>query len=300
MTELSRRILSDFQVRKTKKQKSAFIELLKNHYPDMRVEEGGFPRCRNLILGDVDSAKVICAAHYDTCARLPFPNMIAPKNLLFTLFYSLMISLPFFAVMFAAIVLFSLFLEGEIVKWLAIAVYFISLFGVMIFGPANKHTANDNTSGVITVLELMENAPEGAAFVLFDHEETGLIGSAFFRKKHKSAAKNALLINFDCVSDGDHMLLVLTRPVRKEHLPLVEKCFADAEGKTAHIEKSSRTYYPSDQQGFRRSIAAAALKKRRLIGLYMNRIHTDKDTVFDESNIDYFVRGTRRLMEELT
>ena len=96
------------------------------------------------------------------------------------------------------------------------------------------------------------------------------------------------------------MLLVLTRPVRKDHLPLVEKCFPDEEGKTAHIEKSSNTYYPSDQQGFRRSIAAAALKKRRLIGLSMNRIHTDRDTVFDVSNIDYFVRGTRRLMEELT
>ena len=39
---------------------------------------------------------------------------------------------------------------------------------------------------------------------------------------------------------------------------------------------------------FKKSIAVAALKKTKtpLVGYYMNRIHTPKDTVFDEQNIE--------------
>ena len=82
MTELSREILRDWQVRKTKEQKSRFIAFLQERLPALRIEEGGLPRCRNLILGDIESADVVFTAHYDTCARLPFPNFITPKNLL--------------------------------------------------------------------------------------------------------------------------------------------------------------------------------------------------------------------------
>ena len=59
MTETCRRILEEYQVRKSTKQKLRFIEFLQSRYPELRVEEGGWPRCRNLILGDPDSAEVI-------------------------------------------------------------------------------------------------------------------------------------------------------------------------------------------------------------------------------------------------
>ena len=78
MTELSREILRDRQVRKTKAQKQRFIDLLQRRLPGLKVEEGGWPHCRNLVLGDPDSADVLFTAHYDTCARLPFPNFVTP------------------------------------------------------------------------------------------------------------------------------------------------------------------------------------------------------------------------------
>ena len=87
MTELSRVILRDWQVRKTKAQKQRFIEYLQSRLPGLAVEEGGWPRCRNLVLGDPENADVVFTAHYDTCARLPFPNFITPKNLLIYLLY---------------------------------------------------------------------------------------------------------------------------------------------------------------------------------------------------------------------
>ena len=55
--------------------------------------------------------------------------------------------------------------------------YFAMLL-LMMFGPANRHNSNDNTSGVITVLEIMSTLPENlrdkVCFVLFDLEEAGL------------------------------------------------------------------------------------------------------------------------------
>ena len=88
MTELSREILRDWQIRKTKAQKLRFIEFMQSRLPGLTVEEGGWPRCRNLVLGDPENADVVFTAHYDTCARLPFPNFITPKNLLIYLLYS--------------------------------------------------------------------------------------------------------------------------------------------------------------------------------------------------------------------
>ncbi len=66
MTDLSREILRDWQVRKTGAQKLRFIEFMQSRLPELRVEEGGAPRCRNLVLGEAESADVVFTAHYDT------------------------------------------------------------------------------------------------------------------------------------------------------------------------------------------------------------------------------------------
>ena len=151
MTETCRRILEEYQVRKSTKQKLRFIEFLQSRYPKLRLEEGGWPRCRNLILGDPDSAQVILTAHYDTCARLPFPNFITPKNLLITLAYSLVITLPFFVIPFFLEFLAVRYLPGDL-WWsplVALALGLFLVYYVFIGGPANPHTVNDNTSGLI-------------------------------------------------------------------------------------------------------------------------------------------------------
>lgn len=65
MTELTYEIMKNYQVRKTSEQKTAFIELLKRYFPDMRVETGGMLKCRNIVIGDVENADVVFGAHYD-------------------------------------------------------------------------------------------------------------------------------------------------------------------------------------------------------------------------------------------
>ena len=302
MNDISREILEKYQVRKTNSQKTAFIAYMKEKYPHLQVEEGGFPRCRNLVVGDPARAKVIFGAHYDTCAVMPFPNFITPKNILFYILYSVLVCLPFLALGGVATALLSLVTDSALAMyWTFLGVYFASFFGMMLLGRPNKHTVNDNTSGVITLCELMEKLTpaqqEQICFVFFDHEENGLLGSKFFYKTHKTALKNTPVINFDCVSDGDHIMLVQSKPFLKQYGDTLKAAFVGTDGLTLHFEKSSTTLYPSDQGNFPTSVGVAALK-RGWMGLYLDRIHTPRDTVMKEENIRYLVDGAVRFAEE--
>ena len=182
------------------------------------------------------------------------------------------------------------------------ALYF-GLLALLVFGPANKHTANDNTSGVITLCELMERLPdelkEKAAFVFFDHEETGLFGSQYFRKKNQKKMQTKLLINFDCVSDGDYIMFATTKQARKTYGEAFKNAFVAGNGKTIVMDKLEKVYYPSDHAGFPVAVAVAALKHKKYIGYYIDRIHTAKDTMFDEKNIDMLCSCMHSLLENM-
>ena len=302
MTDLSREPLSNWQVRKTKSQKQQFIEFMQERLPGLLIEEGGWLHCRNLVLGDPENADVIFTAHYDTCARLPFPNFVTPKNFLLYLLYQLLIMLPFFALMgVLTTVLVRLHVYGPAAFLISWILFLIAILYVFILGPANPHTVNDNTSGVLTLCELIAALDEEdrarCAFVFFDHEETGLFGSAFFASKHRQAMKNRLLINFDCVSDGDHILFVQSGRAKKMAGETLIQAFPSSSDKQSHIEGPLGAFYPSDQMQFRCGVGIAALKTAPLVGLYLSRIHTAKDTVCDERNFSYLVEGTQRFLQ---
>ena len=296
MTPLSRRILETFQVRKTKKQKDAFIALLQQHFPNMQIQSGGFPRCRNLIIGDVDRAEILLSAHYDTCARLPVPNFIAPKNMFLTIGYSLLITLPFLILG----VLLPRLTEQVALQWLFTLAGWLSLL-VLFCGPANPHTANDNTSGVIALCELLtvltDREKEKVAFVFFDHEETGLVGSSLFRSRYRKQLQGKLLINMDCIGDGDTVMLAVSKAARSAYGKRIDRCFNPTTDKSVLITPLEKTFYPSDQMGFPKAVAVAALKRKRFLGYYLDRIHTPKDTNLDYKNIKLLCDGIRMFIQ---
>lgn len=303
MTALSRQIFDRFQVRKTKKQKESFIQLMQQHFPELTVQEGGFPKCRNLILGDVEKASVVLTAHYDTCAQLPMPNFIAPKNVLLTVLYSLLIVAPLVAAIWLANWLLGMYTGSFLAHYSVSLVLYLIFMLVLLAGPPNKHTANDNTSGVIVLCELMEvltaQQKEKVAFVLFDHEETGLLGSSLFHRRFKKSMDDKLLINFDCVSDGDHIMVSATKAAREGYGEQLKSAFLPTEEKSVLFTRSERTYYPSDQVGFKKAVAVASLKRNRFLGFYMNRIHTARDTVFDARNISMLCDSVLRFLNNL-
>ena len=316
MTETTKTILEKYQVRKNKKQKSEFISFAKEKAEslgyEVSVEDGSFG-ARNIVVGDPTTAKAVFTAHYDTCARLPFPNFITPKNFLVYLLYQILICIVFFFVpVFAASFLFGYVAAGiglpeELILDHGMLIYYVVLFlmvYLLIAGPANKHTANDNTSGVTALFEIMEAMPNeqrrNAAFIFFDLEEAGLFGSASYASKHKGVKKNALLINFDCVSDGENILFVLKKGAKK-YEDALRAAFDDSENDKVKVSVESKgVFYPSDQINFGRGVGVAALKRSKRLGvLYMDRIHTKKDVIYREENIEFLTAGSVKLVKEL-
>jgi len=303
MTVLSQTIFDRYQVRKTKQQKQSFIELLQSYFPELQVQEGGFPKNRNLIIGDIETASVVLTAHYDTCAKLPFPNFITPKNPLLVILYSLLMIIPLFVAVFLINIVLGLITDSFPVHYIVSLVCYFGLLVLMMAGPANKHTANDNTSGVILLCELLDQMTpqerEKTAFVFFDNEENGLLGSSYFRKRYKKQMENKLLINFDCISDGDNIMLAMSKAARKAHERELRSSFSDADSKVFLFEKLEKIYYPSDQAGFKKAVAVASLNHKRFLGYYMDKIHTSKDTVLDEKNITLLSECTRLFLRNI-
>lgn len=305
MQRLKKELLGAYQIRKTYVQKSTFIDWVcrfaDENGIDMSIEESGkLIRSRNIILGDVEKARTIITAHYDTCARMLIPNFSTPGCLpLFVLeqtLLTLIIGLGGWLAGRGVYVLASAGmhpLASGLLSALAGIAGAILVLLLMLAGPANPHTANDNTSGVLTVLMLARRMKEkpGVAFVLFDHEEKGLFGSQAFIKAHPQAARR-FLINLDCVGDGETMLYTgmkagMRMPQAKRLLAAMERIAPEYGMKTVSGD-FPKWIYPSDQMLFPRGTAFAALKGKRI--LYMDRIHTAADTVLEERNVECLLR----------
>ena len=306
MTPITKTILTEYEVRKTGKQKQAFRQwltpILEQNGWAVREEKGSFG-ARNLVIGDPDTAKVIYTAHYDTCVRLPFPNFITPKSIPIYVLYQILLTIAILVAGFAASFLAAV-AAGLIHPGLTRAGYYVGLYGVLVLllaGPANPHNANDNTSGVTAVVELALSMPpqlrEKCAFVLFDLEESGLYGSSGFSKKHKNVKKDTLLVNMDCVSDGETMLFCFRKDSQKETDRFRAAFIQDSRIRPEFLTKNY--VYPSDQIHFNRGVGVSAMRSTKRGLLYMNRIHTPRDTVYREENIAWLVEGCIRLAGEI-
>lgn len=287
-------VLHEFPVRKTKRQKKLFREAVvlyaRNLGYESHVEQGSLG-VNNIVLGDPEKASYLITAHYDTCARLPFPNLITPCNLLLFCLWQvvlcLLLGIP--AGVFGG-VLGGLMQSHQLVAVLAY-LFLLAELGLMLVGPANAHNANDNTSGVVTLLETAAALPQElrskVCFVLFDLEEAGLLGSASYRKAHRAQSSRQLVINLDCVGDGDEILLFPTAGLKKspQRMEKISKLCARHGNKQLLLRERGFAFYPSDQKNFPHALGIAALRRSKWAGLYLNRIHTSRDTNFDEKNI---------------
>lgn len=294
MIEKPMDVLTDYPVRKSKKQKQAFREDVQQYAQSLgyecHIEKGSF-ESQNIVFGDPKKAKYLLTAHYDTCSRLPFPNLITPCNFWTFMGYQLFVVIIMFAFVFVVSFLTQLIFQNSELSWWAgyMALWVDILF--MYLGPANRHNANDNTSGVVTVLQTMADlATEdraNVAFILFDLEEAGLLGSSSYQSQHKKETKNQIILNLDCVGDGDEILLFPTAKLKKdkEKLAMLRPLCGCVGDKAFSIREKGFSAYPSDQRNFPYGVGIAALRRNRFGTLYCSRIHTSKDTILDEKNV---------------
>ncbi len=282
-----------FPVRKTGKQKKAFREeiiayanALGYECKTEKVSLGG----QNVIIGNPETARHLITAHYDTCAALPVPNFITPCNFWLYLLYQIAISAVFLAVLFAVSYGMWLITGSEAVHMATYLIVCFAMMYLMLYGPANKHNANDNTSGVVTVLEIAGALPEQyrdkVCFVLFDLEEAGLVGSSAYRTAHKKETNGQIVWNFDCVGDGDELMFFPARKVKKNPgvMGLLELCHGTQGNKNVSVRKKFY-FYPSDQSNFPGGIGICAMRRGKY-ALYVDKIHTRKDRVLETENVN--------------
>lgn len=287
-------VLRLFPVRKSKKQKTAFLETVQFYGQSLgyqtQIENGSFG-VRNLVMGNPVEAKYLITAHYDTCARLPFPNLLIPCNLglflAWQLFLVVVLCVP--AGILGGFIAALIGLTDLVVPMAYVFLY-VELV-LMLIGPANPRNANDNTSGVVAVLETAHSLPkelqDQVCFVLFDLEEAGLLGSSSYRKKHRKETSRQIVLNLDCIGDGDEILLFPTGKLKKNRARL--DCFEahcrSANGKSIKLIRSGFAVYPSDQSNFPLGLGVAAFRRSSWAGLYLGKIHTKRDTQLDEYNV---------------
>ena len=305
MQDTSRVLLHKYCVRHNTNQKEQFQEYLKDVLQEIDCEGEKdrwfrFKDSKNIVFGNPRKAKILLSAHYDTCTQLPLPIRRYPMNRIKNFLGGLpsaYIAVPLVA--FLSILLFTskiTELQFSIFMLLAVALqYFVSIF----VARANPHTHNDNTSGVILLLELIKcldkETLKHVAFIFFDNEEKGLIGSKRYKKKHKDEIKNQLLINFDCVGDGNTELIIYNAGAEK----YIKRIDLEENGVSVMIKSSKCAHYSSDQNGFPNGIAVVMLNKDDRNNYYLDKIHTKNDKICKEENISYLCKQWKRCIESI-
>lgn len=288
-------ILKAHPIRKTKDQKEAFRADVQAYVKELGYEscvEAGKFGAKNIVIGDPKTAKYLITAHYDTPASIGLPNILTPCNpVTFILWQVLLIG----GLLLVSVGLGLLVWAITQSKALALIVAYVLYFGIlvlMLVGPANKSNVNDNSSGVITALEiarsLQANQRSKVCFVLFDLEEAGLVGSASYRKAHKAETENQIILNLDCVGNGDHIIFFPTKKAKKNAVLMKKIHRLGGWFGSKHIQLKQKGFYtyPSDQKNFPVGIGIAAFHKAKFVGYYCDKIHTKKDVVLEETNVN--------------
>ena len=167
-------INQNYPIRKTNEEKQNFRDYVKESLnkkgidPNIELTKDG--KNNNIVVGDPTTAKAVFTAHYDTPARSIFPNIMIPKNRV--IFYAY----QFVPVIFLLVISFAFaYLVGNVIfnDMRAYAISFLVAYYGLFFGIMrvfkNKHNYNDNTSGLATLMTIIDNLAkeelENTAFI---------------------------------------------------------------------------------------------------------------------------------------
>ncbi len=303
MTELSKKIIEKYMIRKTKRQKESFRNFITDEVSSLGYEtkidtHKDIAKSNNVIVGDINKAKVILTAHYDTPPNFFLPIITLPKNLILTLLLQCIPVVLFFIAFGFTLGAFNI--TNILIPMILI---YIFLIWFLFIGIPNKNNYNDNTSGVVLLTEVMCNIEkelrDDVAFIFFDNEEKGLLGSSGFNKKNKHILYDKIILNYDCVSDGEHILIVVKKHLLKNKTLIenMESSFYSSEKFNVMIESDKKVFYPSDQFVFKNGIGIASLRKNKFLGYMLDRVHTSRDKNFSEENITYLKNATIKFIK---
>ena len=257
---------------------------------DFKIEKS--LTAKNIVIGNPEKADYIITAHYDTPPRLP--KFFVKHMLLYSL-----IALPAIILGLNYLlpnILLALSAPTKVFNILSFALPIANLgicggllgYVLGLFGNANKKNYNDNSSGVLAILNMMEKYKDEPAeikdrfcFVLTDNEEKGLFGGFSFAKRHKKELKN-------CVGKGDQFNLYY---FGKNEPNIVKELKVKENGKYSFKPVRSGLMSMSDHLAFKKHdhVCLLSVDKENNKSLY-SQIHSANDTSLNRENIDFVIK----------
>lgn len=302
MKDYLNEINQKFPTRRDKSEKDAFFEYVKQELSEYSVKKETLEDNDNIIIGDLQSAPVIFTAHYDTPATSIFPNIMMPRNKILSMVYH--VGCPLLLALLALAIAFGI--NSLIGKQLPVAVgiYLVLYYSFWYFGTRcfkNKNNKNDNTSGVATLLTLAKQVSGKCAFILFDNEEKGLKGSKAIAKAKSELFKNKLVVNFDCVGNGNEFVFIAKEgALKSQTYDLLIKTFEKTPVFNLNYFPYKGSSSNSDYKNFDLGVGVMACKKGKACKYVTSKIHTNKDVVANSENVYYLANESAKFVNKLT
>ena len=142
------------------------------------------------------------------------------------------------------------------------------------------------------------------ACILFDNEEKGKKGSKAYFNDHKDSMAEKFLINFDCVANGNNLLFAaMEKAEASKEWTLLKEIFtaeeAEKAGFATHFYSMKGTKSNSDHRNFPNGVGCMAYRRTEKGLLYTPYIHTPKDVVADNKNIEFISGRMGCFFEEI-
>lgn len=293
---ISNKVTKDFGIRHTYNEKTDFLEFVDKElkslgYETEIIQGKNVKQCRNLCTVE-GNADIIFTAHYDTPGTMPkflgfiFKLLGHTRQIIGSIVYIIII------------LLLIRFMRNVLnISMSYMIVVILIIFPMLI---KNKKNYNDNSSGVITLLniayelknnESLKKKTDGIKIVFLDNEESGLLGSNLLSKyweEKDKYFKEKKIINFDCVGIGDIPMVYYSKELDYELADLLQISLASYKNNS---KKFMCKYYPlSDDFSFKKNPAVSIIFSNNSIipgGYYIPNVHSLKDNVLNLENIQW-------------
>lgn len=278
---------------------------------DAKIEKNLF--AHNVVIGNPETAEIVLTAHYDTPPNMPY-HFVKKQVSIFGVALPVALGVGVILTRYAInsqnsdLLEFMLnTLQGStyLLDGVAAASLGIGLYSFGLLGGENKNNYDDNSSGIIALLTLMNyyrNLPESErnkiAFVMFDNEEKGLIGSLCYTTKHKT--NNQRFLNYDCIGRGNRVNVLYTGKVANEFAtdicsglePLVSQGFEPR-------LKRSNMKTMSDHLSFQNTRGNITILCDEKDAPVTEHIHSSKDTFISLDTISEIAKSSAETLNNI-
>ena len=166
------------------------------------------------------------------------------------------------------------------------------------YGKSERDNLNDNTSGVVALLEVAKTLTPRyrgeVCFLFLDGGTQASKGAKGLVRAHPELKKKSVIV-LDCVGEGDELLILPGRTSRWNDslLDTILENFSNSEKKTCFLKTDGLVYYPSDNRAFAGGTAICACKTVKGFG---RCILPRRAKEIDEENLSLLCDGLCKLV----